>query len=38
MSWNNAKAVLWQQFNLVQTVTHMATHLMHRYQQKGASS
>ena len=33
MSWNDVKAVLWQQFSLVQ----VATGLMHIYQQKGES-
>ena len=34
MGWNNVKAVLQQQFSLVPMVTHVATHFMHRYQQK----
>ena len=31
MIWNNVKTVLWHQFSLVLMVTHVATHLMHRY-------
>ena len=37
MSWNNVKAVLLQHFSLVHMVTHVAAHLMHRYQQKRES-
>ena len=29
------KAVLWQQFSFVPIVPPVATHLIHRYQQKG---
>ena len=37
MSWINVKAVLSHQFSLVLAVTHAATHLIDRYQQKGES-
>ena len=37
MSWTNVKAILRQQFFLVSMVTHAATQLMYRYQQKGES-
>ena len=36
-SWNNVKAIWGQKFPLVLTLTHNATQLMHRYQQKGES-
>ena len=35
LSWNNVKALLQQMFSLVPMVTHVFTHLMHRYKQKG---
>ena len=31
----NVNSILWQQLSLVATVMHVATHLMHRYRQKG---
>ena len=34
MSWNNVKAVLWQQFSLVTVVIHVTICQMHRYQKK----
>ena len=37
MSWNNVKAVLWQQFSLVSVVTQVASQCVHKYQQKGES-
>ena len=35
ITWNNFRAILHQQFSSVPTITHLATHLMHRCQQKG---
>ena len=34
-SWNSVKAVLQKDISLLSMVTHGATHLMHRYQQRG---
>ena len=34
---NNVKAILRQQLSLFLTVTHPATQIMHRHQQKGES-
>ena len=37
MSYNNVRVVLLQWFSLVPVVSHVAAHLMQRYQQKGES-
>ena len=35
MCWNSVKAVLQQEFSWVPMQIHIATHCLHRYQQKG---